>query len=99
MKDEIKSFHLAYIFRYLIYVEKSLTRAARVFRLTVQEQGIMKYHTSSCYKSFQRDMAKTDSMTQPLEKSEPSQQGLINDTSSGYKKLKCLLAANSVSVT
>lgn len=32
----------------------------------------MKYHTSSCYRSFQRDMAKTDSITQPLEQSELS---------------------------
>ena len=59
------------------------TRAARVLQLTVPEQGIIKYHASSCYRSFQRDMAKTVSITQPVEQSEPSQQaqGPINDTS------------------
>ncbi|KAF3854414.1 hypothetical protein F7725_022469 [Dissostichus mawsoni] len=41
--------------------ESNDTRAARVLQLTVQEQGIIKYHTSSCYRTFQRDMAKTDS--------------------------------------
>ncbi|KAI4823606.1 hypothetical protein KUCAC02_012184 [Chaenocephalus aceratus] len=66
--------------------ESNDTRAARVLRLTVQEQGIMKYHTSSCYRSFQRDMAKTDSITQPLEQSEPSQQGPVNDTSERHSK-------------
>ncbi|KAF3844347.1 hypothetical protein F7725_017651, partial [Dissostichus mawsoni] len=61
--------------------ESNDTRAARVLQLTVQEQGIIKYHTSSCYRTFQRDMAKTDS-TQPLEPG-PSQQSStpIDDTS------------------
>ena len=59
------------------------TRAARVLQLTVPEQGIIKFHASSCYRSFQRDMAKTVSITQPVEQSEPPQQaqGPINDTS------------------
>ena len=43
------------------------TRAARVLQLTVPEQGIIKYHASSCYRRFQRDMAKTVSITQPVE--------------------------------
>ena len=50
------------------------TRAARVLKLTVQEQGIMKYHASSCYRNFQRDMAKTDSISQPSEQTKSSQQ-------------------------
>lgn len=74
-------------------------RAARVLGLTVQEQGIMKYHTSSCYKSFQRDMAKNDSITQPLEQSEPSQQGPINDTSERCsKRFKSSVITNVCSI-
>ena len=63
--------------------QRVTTRAARVLQLTVPEQGIIKYHASSCYRSFQRDMAKTVSITQPVEQSEPLQQtqGPINDTS------------------
>ena len=49
------------------------TRAARVLRLTVQEQGNIKYYISSCYRSFQRDIAKADSIIKSLEQSEPSQ--------------------------
>jgi hypothetical protein len=45
----------------------------------VQEPEIIKYHTKSCYRTFQRDMAKADHTTQPLEQSEPSQQRPIND--------------------
>ena len=58
------------------------TRTARVRQLTVLEQGIIKYHASSCYRSFQRDMAKTVSiLTQPAEQSKPSEQAqeLQND--------------------
>ena len=33
-------------------------RASRVLELTVQEQQLIKYHSSSCYKSFQRDVEK-----------------------------------------
>ena len=59
------------------------SRAARVLQLTAPEQGIIKYHASSCYRSFQRDMAKTASITRPLKHSEPPQQaqGLPTDTS------------------
>jgi hypothetical protein len=53
------------------------TRAARVLQLTMQEQGIIKYHTSSCYRIFQRDMAKTDSITQPLEQLNHLYSGLL----------------------
>ena len=61
--------------------ESDDTRVTRVLQLTVQEQGIMKYHASSCYRSLQRDMAKTDSVTQPLEQPEPTQQVVaVNDT-------------------
>ena len=49
-------------------------RVARVRKLTVQEQGIMKYHASSCYRNFQRDMAKIDSISQPSEQTKSSQQ-------------------------
>ena len=42
--------------------ESNDTRAARILQLTAQEQGIMKYHTSNCYRSFQRDMAKPESI-------------------------------------
>ena len=34
------------------------TRAQRVVDLSVQEMQIMKYHSSMCYKKFQRDMEK-----------------------------------------
>ena len=60
--------------------KKNDIRAARVLQLMVEEQGMMKYHTASCYRMFQRDMAKTDSLIQPLEQSGPSEQGPI-DTS------------------
>jgi hypothetical protein len=40
----------------------------------------MKYHTSTCYRSFQRVMAKTDSITQTLQQSELHQHGPIDDT-------------------
>ena len=43
------------------------TALARVLKLTVQEQGIMKYHASSCYRNFQRDMAKIDCISQTSE--------------------------------
>ena len=48
-------------------------RASRVLQLTAQEQGIIKYHTSSCYRNFMRDMAKPDSIAAVPEQSEPSQ--------------------------
>ena len=44
--------------------ENNDTGAARILQLTAQEQGIMKYHTSTCYRSFQRDMAKPESIPQ-----------------------------------
>ena len=59
--------------------ESEDTRAARVLKLTVQEQGIMKYHNSSCYRLFQFDMKKTGSITQPSEQPEPSQQQVSID--------------------
>ena len=34
------------------------SRAKRVVDLSVQEMEIMKYHSSTCYKKFQRDMEK-----------------------------------------
>ena len=34
----------------------------------------MKYHAASCYRNFQRDIAKTDSISQPSEQTELSQQ-------------------------
>ena len=41
-------------------------RASRVCQVTVLEQGIIKYHALSCYRSFQRDMANPVSiLTQP----------------------------------
>ena len=49
-------------------------RAARVLKPTVQEQGIMKYHASSCYRTFQRDMAKIDCISQPSKQTKLSQQ-------------------------
>ena len=50
-------------------------RATRVVQLTVQEQGMFKYHASSCYRNFQREMARFDIVTShPLEQAEPSQQ-------------------------
>ena len=58
--------------------ESNDTRAARILQLTAQEQGIMKYHTSTCYRSFQRDMAKPESIPQPFQ--EPPQHGPIDDT-------------------
>ena len=58
--------------------ESNDTRAARILQLTAQEQGIMKYHTSTCYRSFQRDMAKPESIPQPFR--EPPQHGPIDDT-------------------
>ena len=48
-------------------------RASRVLQLTAQEQGIIKYHTSSCYRNFMRDMAKPNSIAEVPEQSEPSQ--------------------------
>ena len=66
--------------------ESNDARAARVLQLTVQEQGIIKYHTSSCYRSFQRDMAKAGSITQSLEQPEPSQQEPMHYTSEPRSK-------------
>lgn len=34
------------------------SRAKRIVDLSVQEMEIMKYHSSTCYKKFQRDMEK-----------------------------------------
>jgi hypothetical protein len=34
------------------------SRAKRVIDLSVQEMEIIKYHSSTCYKKFQRDMEK-----------------------------------------
>ena len=55
--------------------------AARVCQLTVLEHGIIKYHASSCYRNFQRDMAKTVSILTQPEQSEPPEQAqeLEND--------------------
>ena len=48
-------------------------RAVRVLQLAESEQGIMKYHASSCYRRFQKDMGKIISLAlQPP--SEPLQQ-------------------------
>ena len=58
--------------------ESNDTRAPRILQLTAQEQGIMKYHTSTCYRSFQRDIAKPESIPQPFQ--EPPQHGPIDDT-------------------
>ena len=33
-------------------------RANRVLKLSIQEQELIKYHSSSCYRSFQRDVEK-----------------------------------------
>ena len=49
------------------------SRASRILKLTEQEQGIMKYHASSCFRNFQRDMAKMHSISQLLERVKPSQ--------------------------
>lgn len=66
------------------------TWADRVLRLTVQEQGRMKYHTSSCYRQFQRDMEtegyRAKSITHPLEQSQSSQQETSNNTSERCSK-------------
>lgn len=60
--------------------ESDDTRVTRVLQLTAQEQGTIKYHASSCYRNFQRDMAKIDSIMQPLEQPEPTQQVVaVND--------------------
>ena len=40
--------------------ESSDIRATRVVELTVQEQGMFKYLASSCYRNFQREMARFD---------------------------------------
>ena len=40
--------------------ESSDIRATRVIKLTVQEQGMFKYHASSCYRNFQGEMARFD---------------------------------------
>ena len=70
--------------------------AARVLQLTVPEQGIMKYHASSCYRSFQRDAAKTVSiLAQPEQSESPEQaQELGNDPTEQwckrFKPNKCL---------
>ena len=53
----------------------------------MQEQGVMKYHTSSCYQSFQRYMAKTDCVRRPLEQPEPTQQVVaVTDTPEPHSK-------------
>lgn len=48
-------------------------RVVRVLKLTAQEQTVMKYHTSSCYRNFLRDIAKTVPLVQPLEQPEACQ--------------------------
>ena len=47
-------------------------RASRVGQVTVLEQGIIKYHASSCYRSFQRDMGKRISILTRPEQCEPT---------------------------
>ena len=64
----------------IVSLAKQRERRHSSLQLTVQEQGIMKYHTSTCYRSFQRDMAKTDSIPQTFQQSEPPQHGPIDDT-------------------
>ncbi len=55
--------------------ESSDTQATRVVQLTMQEQGMFKYHASFCYRNFQREMARFDIVTShPLEQAELSQQ-------------------------
>ena len=52
-------------------IESSDIWAARV---TVSEQGIIKYYASSCYRSFQRDVTKTVStLAQPEQSESPEQ--------------------------
>lgn len=50
----------------------------------------MKYHTSSCYRQFQRDMEtegyRAKSITHPLEQSQSSQQETSNNTSERCSK-------------
>jgi len=55
-------------------IESYDIQAARILQLTVPEQGIIKYHASSCYRSFQRDMKKTVSILTQPEQSEPPEQ-------------------------
>ncbi len=43
--------------------ESSDTQATRVVQLTEQEQCMFKYHASSCYRNFQREMARFDIVT------------------------------------
>ena len=78
-------------------IESSDIRAARVLQLTVSEQGIIKYHASSCYRSFQRDVTKTVStLAQPEQSESPEQaQGLGNDpTEQRCKRFKPSEAIN-----
>lgn len=65
------------------------TRVARVLQLTVQEQSVMKYHASSCYRSFQKDMARTDSVAQPLEPPESAQQEVALDDTPEPRSKRC----------
>ena len=56
-------------------MESSDIQATRVIQLTVQEQAMFKYHSSSFYRNFQREMARFDIVTShPLQQAEPSQQ-------------------------
>ena len=57
-------------------------RDARVLQLTVHKQGIMKYHSSSCYRNFLRDMAKTNTNIQPSMQSEQPQEELLHAATS-----------------
>ena len=78
-------------------IESSDIRAARVLQLTVSEQGIIKYHASSCYRSFRRDVTKTVStLAQPEQSESPEQaQGLGNDpTEQRCKRFKPSEAIN-----
>lgn len=52
----------------------SNVQVARILQLSAQEQSVMKYHTSSCYKIFLRLMGKTDTLVQPFEQPEASQE-------------------------
>ena len=72
-------------------------RAIRVLELTEQEQSEMKYHRTSCYRSFQRDMtsSNTYSRNETLEESSPFLQVTHSDIFDRCsKRLKCGVIRN-----